>query len=79
MDCHDCEERLYAFLDAELSPAELDAVRRHVEGCTDCGGNFGFEAHFLDQLRECCTSDTAPADLRRRVIAKLRTDAAPSS
>ena len=72
MDCNDCVERLYAFLDTELSETDLVSVRSHIEGCDDCDDNFVFEARFLEQLRECCTSDVAPAELRQRVILKLR-------
>ncbi len=79
MDCNDCVDRLYAFLDTELSGAELEQIRKHLDGCAGCDENFVFEARFLEQLRDCCTSDVAPADLRQRVIQKLRGDAAPSS
>lgn len=72
MDCDDCIQKLYAFLDTELSPAEIQQVRSHLEGCDDCDDNFVFEARFLEQLRECCTSDVAPAELRQRVILKIR-------
>ncbi len=79
MDCHDCVERLYAFLDAELSDSELAQVRKHLDGCTGCDESFVFEARFLEQLRDCCTSDKAPADLRERVIQKLRGQSTASS
>lgn len=79
MDCNDCIERLYAFLDTELTEAERTQIRLHLERCDDCDENFVFEALFLEQLRECCTSDVAPAELRQRVIAKLRGSAAPPS
>jgi anti-sigma factor (TIGR02949 family) len=72
MDCDGCVDRLYAFLDTELSEAEITSVRSHLEGCQDCDDNFVFEARFLDQLKECVTSDAAPSDLRHRVIEKLR-------
>jgi mycothiol system anti-sigma-R factor len=72
VDCNDCVERLYAFLDTELTKSELEQVRLHLDGCADCDDNFVFEARFLEQLRDCCTSDVAPADLRERVIRKLR-------
>ena len=77
MDCGDCIERLFVFLDTELSEAELRSVRSHLEGCDDCDENFVFEARFLEQLRECCTSDVAPEELRRRVIEKLQGESAP--
>ena len=79
MDCNDCVERLYAFLDTELSEADLRSVRAHLEGCDDCDEHFVFEARFLDQLRECCTSDVAPAELRQRVVLKLRGASPPTA
>jgi mycothiol system anti-sigma-R factor len=78
MDCNDCVERLYAFLDTELSEADIKAVPSHLDGCDDCDENFVFEARFLDQLKECCTSEVAPADLRQRVILKLRGTSPPT-
>jgi mycothiol system anti-sigma-R factor len=77
MDCDDCIEKLYVFLDTELSESEVKAVRAHLSGCDDCDDNFVFEERFLQQLRECFTSDVAPAELRRRVIEKLRGESAP--
>ena len=77
MDCDDCIEKLYVFLDTELSESEVTAVRAHLSGCDDCDENFVFEERFLQQLRECFTSDVAPAELRRRVIEKLRGESAP--
>ena len=77
MDCDDCIEKLYVFLDTELSEAEVTSVRAHLNGCDDCDDNFVFEERFLQQLRECFTSDVAPAELRRRVIEKLRGESAP--
>ena len=77
MDCDDCVKKLYAFLDTELSEEDIKSVRSHLDGCDDCDDNFVFEARFLEQLRDCCTSDVAPAELRQRVILKLRHDAPP--
>ena len=79
MDCDDCVKKLYAFLDTELSADEVAQVRKHLDGCDDCDDNFVFEARFLEQIRDCCTSDVAPAALRTRVIQKLRGAVPPSS
>ena len=79
MDCNDCVERLYAFLDLELDEKELAAMRAHVAGCEGCGEEVGLEARFLDRLRDCCTSDIAPRELRERVIQKLRGASPPST
>ena len=31
MDCNDCVERLYVFLDTELSETDLKSIRSHLE------------------------------------------------
>ncbi len=72
MDCTDCIERLYRFLDLELDEAEVAQVRAHIAGCDDCGPEFQFESHFIAQIRELCTSDAAPPRLRDRIALKLR-------
>ena len=79
MDCDDCVKKLYAFLDTELSSDEVAQVRKHLDGCDDCDDNFVFEARFLAQIRDCCTSDVAPVELRRRVIEKIRSATPPPS
>jgi mycothiol system anti-sigma-R factor len=72
MDCKECLERLYAFLDQELEAVDFDAVKVHLKECGDCGEDFRFEARFLTIVRDCGTSDVAPAELRERVIRRLR-------
>jgi len=78
VDCNDCVERLYAFLDLELDEKELASVRAHVAGCDDCGDELGLEARFLERLKECATSDVTPPLLRDRVIQKLRGASPPA-
>ena len=78
MDCDDCVDRLFAFLDTELSEEEVTSIRAHLEGCDDCEPEFVLEARFLERLRECCTSDVAPAELRQRVILRLRSASPPT-
>lgn len=79
MDCDDCLEKLYAFLDQELGPAELQQVAKHLEGCADCGDNLAFEERFLKVIRDCGTADVAPAELRKRVADRLRRDVPPTT
>jgi len=79
MDCDDCLDKLYAFLDQELTPNERKQVATHLEGCVDCGDNLAFEERFLKLVRDCGTSDVAPLELRRRVADRLRTDVPPTS
>jgi mycothiol system anti-sigma-R factor len=72
MDCADCLERLYSYLDRELSPAELTNVRAHLDDCGGCEDTFVLEERFLARVRDCCQEDVAPSDLRTRIVARLR-------
>lgn len=65
--CDDCLERLYEYLDRELSPEELREVQGHLEACPPCRDRFTFEANILRLVRECCRQVTAPPGLRERV------------
>jgi mycothiol system anti-sigma-R factor len=79
MDCDDCLERLYTFLDRELGPSERKEVAQHLADCGDCDDNFVFEERFLRVIRDCGTSDVAPTELRQRVVERLRRDAPPTT
>jgi mycothiol system anti-sigma-R factor len=74
MDCAKCLERLYAYLDEELSPAELTQVRAHLDDCGGCEDELVIEQRFLARVRDCCHEDVAPTELRARVVARLRMD-----
>jgi mycothiol system anti-sigma-R factor len=79
MDCDDCLDRLYAFLDKELGPTERTNVAQHLADCGDCDDDFVFEERFLEVIRDCGTSDVAPAEVRQRVIERLRRDLPPTT
>jgi mycothiol system anti-sigma-R factor len=72
VDCSDCLERLYAYLDRELGPAEVSEVRTHLDECGGCEENFVIEERFLARVRDCHTEDKAPTDLRMRIVTRLR-------
>ena len=72
MDCANCLERLYTYLDRELAPAELTEVRAHLDDCGGCEDNFVLEERFLARVRDCCQEDVAPTELRTRIVARLR-------
>src|SRR5207245_2391570 len=54
-------------------------VARQLEVCTDCGDDLAFEERFLQVIRDCGSSDVAPAELRRRVAERLRSDVPPTT
>jgi mycothiol system anti-sigma-R factor len=72
MNCRETIERLYTFLDRELSEAEVAEVQRHLEACPPCVNMFKFEASVKRLVKRCCGEERAPDALRERVQKVLR-------
>ncbi|HEX9729211.1 MAG TPA: zf-HC2 domain-containing protein [Gemmatimonadales bacterium] len=73
IDCHAALDRLYEYLDDELTPEIEAAVRDHLARCTRCFGRFDFERSYLVFLETRARTRGAPADLKRRILAELFT------
>ena len=71
MNCRECVDHLYEYLDRELTPAVEQEIRAHLEACPPCGEQHDFEAIFLRFLRARCAAHEAPPALRRRVLEQL--------
>ncbi len=71
MNCRECAEHLYEFLDREVTPELERDVRAHLEECQPCGEQFDFEALFLKFLRARCRAQGAPPELKRRLLHDL--------
>lgn len=71
MNCDDCLEHLYEYLDRELTP-ELEAeVRAHLRECPPCGSQADFERAFLKFIEARCRARGAPPELKRRILNQL--------
>lgn len=79
LECGDCLERLYPYLDRELSPADLGEVRKHLDHCAGCDELFVLERVFLEQVRDHATSEVCPQGVRDRLVMRLRSGAPPPS
>jgi anti-sigma factor (TIGR02949 family) len=78
IDCHEAAERLYEFLDGELTPDLEAAIRQHLEWCAGCFGLYDFERAYLRFLEARTRAVGAPATVRRRILAELFGDEAPA-
>lgn len=77
-DCEPCAtqrlaslDRIYRYLDGELDSEALRALEAHLDGCTDCKGEYAVEALLKELVRRSCKSDQAPAGLRERIQARI--------
>lgn len=72
MECRECLERLYPYLDKELSEADIAIVQKHLDDCRGCARHFVFEAKLIRRVHDACADEKAPDQLRERIILRLR-------
>ena len=72
VDCGTAMSRLWDYLDQELTPDTMLAVRRHLDECGSCHPHAEFAERFLDALARCRCMDPMPETLRERVMESLR-------
>ena len=74
LTCREATQRIYEFLDGELS-VDLDRmVREHLAGCHRCVREFEQQRIFLRALQRRARPEKAPPGLRQRVLHALLGD-----
>jgi len=71
IDCQEAADRLYEYLDRELTPATEAEVRAHLAACAPCSSLFEFETAYLRFLHARTRSQGAPEHVRRRIVDAL--------
>jgi anti-sigma factor (TIGR02949 family) len=66
-DCRETLDKLYEYLDRELSQDEQLEVQRHLDDCPPCRDRFHFEENVLRVVRRCCRDVSAPPSLVEKV------------
>jgi mycothiol system anti-sigma-R factor len=73
-DCRDVLEQVYLYLDGEMADDEqCAAIRQHLDECSPCLRQFGVEQEIKALVARKCGCDSAPGELKLKVLARLRT------
>ncbi|MFX4272999.1 mycothiol system anti-sigma-R factor [Propionibacteriaceae bacterium Y1685] len=64
-------ERVHEFLDSELTEADGDVIRHHLNECEGCLDEYDTEQAIKQLVQRCC-GGTAPASLKDKVRTKLQ-------
>ena len=70
--CTEVLDQVYAYLDHEMSEHDCDEIRRHLDECGPCLQKFGLEDVVKKLVAKHCGCDPAPADLRGKVLVRIR-------
>ena len=71
LNCDETIERLYFYLDGELTEERRVEITRHLDLCGPCVQTFGFEAELRKLIANRC-KDHVPDALLNRVADALR-------
>lgn len=71
LTCEEMFRRLDDFLDRELTPAEMQQVKEHLENCARCASEYQFDETVLRQVRERLARVQAPPGLLDSIRARL--------
>ena len=75
MNCAECQKRIAAYVDAELPPAEMEAVRSHAQTCAGCASSALASLERKLAIRRAGLRYSAPPELRARVFGLCRAKA----
>jgi mycothiol system anti-sigma-R factor len=70
--CSEVLEQLYAYLDREMSEVDCEGIREHLEECGPCLRQYDLEEAVKKLVAKHCGCDPAPADLRGKVLVRIR-------
>lgn len=69
--CEHVLERLWEFLDEELSPDEEVQVQQHLNICNQCFPRYDFQRAYFEYAHRIRDRDHASPELRRRVFKMI--------
>ena len=75
IDCGEVLDRLYEFLDGELTEVRADEVKEHLSDCHPCLKVKEFEAAYVRFLEARARARCAPEGLRKRILEQILFDA----
>ncbi len=76
--CDETIEKLYFYLDGELTEQRRVEIARHLDLCGPCVGAYGFESELRRLIASRC-QDHVPEALRARVAEALREESAAAA
>jgi len=71
-DCSSVLDRLYEYLDDEMADDDCVTIQKHLDECAPCLAEYGLEQAVKALVQRSCGCDTAPQDLRLKILSKIK-------
>jgi anti-sigma factor (TIGR02949 family) len=70
-NCRQIQASVHDFLDGELPASSADFVTEHLQRCPECAHLVRFESAVRARIRDCCSTEAAPPELRVRIMTRI--------
>jgi mycothiol system anti-sigma-R factor len=70
-DCHEVLDRVYEYVDGEMTAEDVAWIREHLATCEECLTEYHLDVALKALVRRCCGCDSAPEDLRQRILDRI--------
>ena len=70
--CTEVLDRVYAYLDGELSGPIIHKIRQHLDECGPCLREYGLDEVVKHLVHRCCGHDAVPSELRAKVMTRIQ-------
>ncbi|MEV0621169.1 mycothiol system anti-sigma-R factor [Nonomuraea sp. NPDC050404] len=70
-DCREVLDKVYAYLDGELTKGDIAEVRVHLDECSPCLKEYDLDKAIKALVHKHCGCDPVPADLRAKVLDRI--------
>ncbi|MFI7609625.1 mycothiol system anti-sigma-R factor [Nonomuraea terrae] len=70
-DCSEVLDKVYSYLDGELTEHDVAEIRVHLDECSPCLQEYDLDKAIKHLVAKHCGCDPVPADLRSKVLARI--------
>ncbi|GAA2215869.1 mycothiol system anti-sigma-R factor [Nonomuraea monospora] len=70
-DCREVLDKVYTYLDGELTEGDVAEIRVHLDECSPCLKEYDLDKAIKALVHKHCGCDPVPADLRSKVLARI--------
>ena len=70
--CSEVLARLESYLDREIEEQGFAQIRQHLDECGPCLREYGLEDVVKRLVHKCCGAETAPSELRVKVLVRIQ-------
>jgi mycothiol system anti-sigma-R factor len=70
-DCREVLDRVFEFLDGEMTHHDLARIREHLDECGPCLKEYDLDEALKALVRRSCRCEQAPETLRARILVQI--------